>query len=210
VVYQWDRAARVNHPVQLHPTKPIVCIGDSLTSGVSPYGGYPDDLVNLLSVPVINLGQAGITAEEALKLLPRLREEHPQVVVIELGGHDFQKGRGRAATKSDLEKLIDASQEVGAEVVLMEVPRGFIVDPFAGIERELAYQRDLELISDSAIRNLVLFGPHAPPGMWIGEPHLSDDGLHPNANGNTYLAERVAKTLVRMYGLDIRSNVRAE
>jgi lysophospholipase L1-like esterase len=208
--YRWHHAATVNHTIQLHPTKPVVCIGDSLTSGVRPYGGYPDDLADLLAVPVINLGQPGITAEEALRLLPKLREAKPQVVVIELGGHDFLKGRGRAATKSDLEKLIDASHELGAEVVLMEVPRGFIVDPFVGIERELAYQRDLELISDSAIRNLVLFSPHAPPGMWIGEPHLSDDGLHPNANGNTYLAERVAKTLVRMYGIDIRSNVRAE
>ena len=201
--YQWHGAATVNHPVQLHPTKPVVCIGDSLTSGVRPYGGYPDDLANLLTVPVVNLGQPGITAEEALKLLPELREARPQVVVIELGGHDFLKGRGRVATKSDLEKLIDASRELGAEVVLMEVPRGFIVDPFAGIERELAYRYDLELIPDSAIRNLVLLSPHAPPGMWIGEPYLSDDGLHPNANGNTHLAERVAKTLAGMYGLDI-------
>lgn len=39
--YQWRHAASVNHPVQLHPTKPIVCIGDSLTSGVRPYGGNP-------------------------------------------------------------------------------------------------------------------------------------------------------------------------
>jgi len=201
--YQWRHAASVNHPVRLHPTKPVVCIGDSLTSGVSPYGGYPDDLAELLTVPVVNLGQPGITAEEALKVLPKLREAKPQAVVIELGGHDFLKGRGRVATKRDLEKLIDASHDLGAEVVLMEVPRGFIVDPFAGIERELAHKHDLELIPDSAIRNLVLFSPHAPPGMWIGEPHLSDDGLHPNANGNTYLAERVAKTLADMYGLDI-------
>ena len=205
--YQWHQASSVNHPVQMHPTKAVVCIGDSLTSGVHPYGGYPNDLANVLPVPVVNLGQPGITAEDALKLLPKLREANPQVVVIELGGHDFLRGRGRAATKSDLEKLIAASRGIGAEVVLMEVPRGFMVDPFAGLERELARKHDLELISDSAIRNLVLFSPHAPPGMWIGEPHLSNDGLHPNANGNTYLAERVAKTLARMYGIDIRADL---
>ena len=40
-------------------------IGDSLTSGVPPYGGYPDDLAERLVVPVVNLGQAGITAKES-------------------------------------------------------------------------------------------------------------------------------------------------
>jgi lysophospholipase L1-like esterase len=39
--------------------------------------------------------------------------------------------------------------------------------------------------------------------MWIGEPYLSDDGLHPNANGNKHLAKQVAKALARMYGEEI-------
>lgn len=66
-------------------------------------------------------------------------------------------------------------------------------------------EHDLELVSDTAIRNLVLWSPHAPPGMWIGEPYLSDDGLHPNTNGNKDLAERVAKALAGMYGEEIRA-----
>jgi lysophospholipase L1-like esterase len=208
VAYEWHAAAHSSRAVELHPARPIVCIGDSLTSGVRPYGGYPDDLEKLLAVPVVNLGQPGITAEEALALLPRLRQAKPQAVVIELGGHDFLRGRDRAATKSDLEKVIGASREMGAEVVLMEIPRGFMVDPFAGLEREIAHERDLELVSDTAIRNLVLWSPHAPPGMWIGEPYLSDDGLHPNANGNQHLAEQVARVLARLYGKEIRAKLR--
>jgi hypothetical protein len=89
-------------------------------------------------------------------------------------------------------------------VVLMEIPRGFLTDPYAGVERELARQYDLELISDSAIRQLVLFSPYAPPGMWINGNHLSDDGLHPNSRGNEHLANRVARSLSRIFGQAIR------
>ncbi len=203
--FEWHAAAHSSRAVELHPAKTVVCIGNSLTSGVRPYGGYPDDLDRRLTVPVVNLGQPGITAEEALDLLPKLRQAKPQAVVIELGGHDFLKGRDRGTTKSHLERLVDAAREADAVVILMEIPRGFMVDPFAGLEREIAREHDLELVSDTAIRNLVLWSPHAPPGMWIGEPYLSDDGLHPNSNGNRHLAEHVAKALARMYGEEIRA-----
>lgn len=54
------------------------------------------------------------------------------------------------------------------------------------------------------IRKLVLWSPLAPPGMWTFGPHLSDDGLHPNAHGNRLLADEVAGALVRLYGERIR------
>ncbi len=85
----------------------------------------------------------------------------------------------------------------------MEIPRGFLTDPYAGLERELARQYDLELISDSAIRQLVLFSPYAPPGMWMKEGHLSDDGLHPNARGNAHLAEQATCALRHLYGPEV-------
>jgi len=56
------------------------------------------------------------------------------------------------------------------------------------------------LIFDSAIRQLVLFSPHAPPGMWMQAGHLSDDGLHPKARGNSHLADQSARALRRMHG----------
>jgi lysophospholipase L1-like esterase len=203
----WHAAARTSRRPVLDETRPVVCIGDSLTSGVSPYGGYPDDLGGMLSVPVVNLGDAGITAQQALSLLPRIVQQRPQAVVIELGGHDFLRGRERSDTGAVLEQIIVTLQNAGAEVILMEIPRGFIVDPYAGLERELARKYDLELISDSAIRNLVLWSPHAPPGTWTKGPHLSDDGLHPNAHGNVYLARRVAEALRRVYGPKILCDV---
>ncbi|HQU42838.1 MAG TPA: GDSL-type esterase/lipase family protein, partial [Pirellulales bacterium] len=134
-------------------------------------GGYPEVLADLVGVPVLNLGQPGVTSAEALKKLPDLVAAKPQAVVIELGGHDFLKDptllktASRAATKRNLETLIAATRKAHAEVVLIEVPRGFIIDPYAGLERQIAREHDLELISDTVIRRFVLTSPVAPPGI---------------------------------------------
>jgi acyl-CoA thioesterase I len=210
LAWDWHRSSHANHSVAPLDGRPIVCIGDSLTS-YPPHGGYPRVLGRLIAVPVINLGAPGITSSEALKQLPKLKAARPQAVVIELGGHDFLKDpswlktASRAATKRNLEQLIAAARSLQAEVLLMEVPRGFIVDPFAGLDRELAREQDLELISDTAIRNLVLWSPSCPPGAWTGGPYLSDDGLHPNARGDEYLAGVVRRSLLRLFGPTLQS-----
>jgi lysophospholipase L1-like esterase len=160
-----------------------------------------------LSVPVVDLSQAGITSTEALRRLPELSGANPQAVVIELGGHDFLRGRSRAEARANLQRFVEATLAAGATPILMEIPRGFIVDPYAGVERDLAREYDLELISDTPIRELVLWSPHAPPGLWTGGPYLSQDGLHPNARGNEHLAKTALDALQRVFGPDIRTAV---
>jgi lysophospholipase L1-like esterase len=199
LAFNWTDAARSSRNLHLNPSRPVVCIGDSLTSF-----GYPRVLSQRIAVPVIDLGADGITTTDALGLISELQSAKPQVVVIELGGHDFLTGRSRSETAYNLIKIIDACRSVDANVILMEMPRGFITDPFSGLERELARQYDLELISDTAIRNLVLWSDYSPPGMWFdAAAHLSDDGLHPNKRGNEYLANRVVDALTRIYGAKI-------
>jgi lysophospholipase L1-like esterase len=206
----WRAAASCSRQVALVPDRPVVCIGDSVTSGLLPEKGYPDVMANLLALRVVNMGQSGINTDAALGMLPRVKEAHPQVVVIELGGHDFLQGKSRAATQRNLERLITSCKEIGAEVVLVEVPRGFMTDPFAGLERELARKYDLQLVADSVMRQFVLWSPISPPGMWLRGSHLSDDGIHPNKRGTQYLAEAVAKALVQMYGDRIRTGSHSE
>jgi lysophospholipase L1-like esterase len=206
--WDWRRSYHAGHPVAALDRRPIVCIGDSLTS-YPPRGGYPQHLAKLVSVPVVNLGAPGVTSAEALKQLPKLEAARPQAVVIELGGHDFLKDSswlkadGRKTAQRNLEQLISAARSLQAEVVIVEVPRGFVADPFAGLERELAREHDLELVSDTAIRNFVLWSRSCPPGAWTEGPYLSDDGLHPNARGEEYLAGVVLDSLVRLFGPQI-------
>jgi acyl-CoA thioesterase-1 len=186
------------HPAvadRLDPNRPIVCLGDSLTTGLSDDDAYPTYLQQLVSVPVLNFGRAGITARDALKQLPAALATHPQAVVVELGGHDFLRGYAREAARASLVEIIEACRDAGAAVVLVEIPRGFITDSFSGLERELAREYDLELIPDTAIRMLVVRSPAIPVIGEVAVSHLSDDGLHPNVAGANYLAHVVNDAL---------------
>jgi acyl-CoA thioesterase I len=206
----WYAATHCRHPVVLRADRPIVCFGDSMTS-CGLLGAYPRDLQKLVTLPVVNMGIGGISARQAVEdHLPEVLRYNPQVVVIELGGHDYLRsyelpGYSRASTKANLKAIINASRQIGAEIVLMEIPRAYMSDSFWGLEREIAREEDVELMPDTAMRTLFLHSPAMPPGIWLGGPYLTDEtGIHPNALGNEILAEAVAGTLERMYGCGIR------
>jgi hypothetical protein len=116
--------------------RPIVCLGNSLSSGENPGTGYAPFLQARLSVPVIDLSEPGITTRDALKQLPTVLEAHPQAVVIELGGNDYLKGYGRQSTLSDdgLHPNLRGSKLL-ADYVLRALSRMFgsdRVNPVAG------------------------------------------------------------------------------
>jgi len=178
-----------------------VCIGDSITSGTQSYGDYPSVLAELLTVEVLNYGKPGITSENALRSIDKIRDSNPQAIVIEIGGHDFMQGKSRESVRKNIQQLIDVANEIDAVVVLFEIPRGLVRDPYYGLERELASQHHLKLVADTAIRKLAFFGPDAPPGRWLkDDQRLSYDGIHPTDNGNKMLAEKVANALQGAFG----------
>jgi hypothetical protein len=68
---QWRAIARCDRDVPLATSRPIVCLGDSLTSGLLPDRGYPAQLQKLIRLDVINLGQSGIATEAGFERLSR-------------------------------------------------------------------------------------------------------------------------------------------
>ena len=60
----WYAATHCRHPVILRRDRPVACFGDSMTS-LGLMGGYPDDLRELISLPVVNVGIPGISAQQA-------------------------------------------------------------------------------------------------------------------------------------------------
>ena len=180
--------------------RPIACLGDSLTDY-----GYPQELEKLISVPVADFGVNGIKTDDGIKMIPEILEANPQLVVVELGGHDYNaEKKTRSATKSNLAKLIEAFLERDISVILVEIPRGFVSDPYDGLERQLAAKYDLQLIDDSVIRSFVFYSPIIPPGMWLDpSQRYSNDGLHPNDLGNQHLARVVSQSLVKVFGESI-------
>lgn len=126
----WCASAHCRHRVAIRGDRPIVCFGDSMTS-LGRFGGYPQNLARLVSLPVVNRGIDGVSAKKTVEdYLPELTDLNPQVVVIELGGHDFLRGFSRASTKANLKTIIESVRQIGAEVVLMEIPRAFMSDPY--------------------------------------------------------------------------------
>ena len=192
---RWFAANTSQHPVL--DSRPIACLGDSLTDY-----GYPQDLQELISVPVEDFGVNGIKTAEGIAMIPDILSKNPQLVVIELGGHDHNADNSpRAATKKNLEFLIESFLDQQIAVILVEIPRGFISDPYHGLERELAAKYDLQLIDDSLIRSFVFNSKFLPPGIWLDPSwRYSDDGLHPNDLGNKLFANTVRQALVRVYG----------
>ncbi len=177
--------------------RPIACLGDSLTDF-----GYPDELEKLISSPVADFGVNGITTDAGIKMIPDILATDPQAIVIELGGHDYNgEKKTRQATRANLVKLTEAFRSRGVEVVLVEIPRGFISDPYDGLERELAAEYDLQLVDDSVIRSFIFNSPLLPPGIWLDpKHHLSEDGLHPNQLGNEHFANVVCESLKKVFG----------
>ena len=55
MAWDWFAAMHCRHPLALKDNRPVVCIGDSMTS-LGMFGGYPDDLRKLVTLPVVNQG----------------------------------------------------------------------------------------------------------------------------------------------------------
>lgn len=178
--------------------RPIVLLGDSLTADMPPYGSYAEHLQTLVEPRVFNFGRPGITTTQAIEILPEALAARPQVVVVELGGHDYLNGRSREETRANLERIVAEGQAAGAAVVLVEVPRGLIRDPYRGLERELARRHGLALVPDTSLRRLVLQSRYSPLDAVWPAARLSEDGIHPNRQGNRLLAEHVAAAIGRV------------
>ena len=159
----------------------IICLGDSLTSGVGAEPGqdYPSLLSGYLNRKVINAGVSGDTTRDALKRIKKdVMEQNPQMVIIILGGNDFLQKLPKEETFQDLEKIVALVQSGGAAVTLAEIKTGLLNDPYLNGFKYLARQKKTLLIPD------ILKGI-------IGNPGLMSDTIHPNAKGYAVMAKRI-------------------
>ena len=101
-------------------------------------------------------------------LLPKILAGQPQLVVMELGGHDYKDGEPRDQTKARLRQIIQELTDADIEVVIVEIIRGFISDPFYGVERELAAEFDLELIPGHDHPSICVLQSNRPAGILAG------------------------------------------
>ncbi len=108
-------------------TKTVLVMGDSLSAGygLGPSEGWVPLTTGRIAKekPDWKLVNASISGETsaggAARIASQLQRLKPAVVVIELGANDGLRGLPLAQTKTNLEKMITASQQAGAKVLLL-------------------------------------------------------------------------------------------
>ncbi|MCL9776641.1 arylesterase [Vibrio methylphosphonaticus] len=174
----------------------ILILGDSLSAGYNMKAeeSWPTLLPSLLStaddaVTVVNGSVSGDTTGNGLAKLPALLDSHqPDYVLIELGANDGLRGFQPNIVKNNLLQLIRMSQDSGAKVMLMQIriPPNYgkrYAKMFEAIYPEIAEQSDIPLLP--FFLEQVITKPE-----W-----MMDDGLHPKAIAQPFIADTVAKEL---------------
>lgn len=171
----------------LAPDAVVVAFGDSLTAGTGAEESesYPAVLGGLLGVTVRNEGRPGEVTGEGVARLPQVLKKHrPDLVILCHGGNDFLQRVDEALVERNLQAMVDASREAGADVILLGVPRPglFLKAPpvYAAVARRNGIPCDVKTLPDI-----------------LTTPSLKSDTIHPNADGYRKLAGRVAELIRR-------------
>jgi lysophospholipase L1-like esterase len=190
-------------------TAKVACVGDSITYGVFN-DGYPGELQKLMgdAWSVRNFGAISHTVQKdgdhsywGHRYFRLSTEFEPDLVLIMLGSNDSkdQNWRSADAFTRDYRALIVHYQSLPSKprIVLMTPPSTFLVkgrselpghinaaviEQIAGIVKNLGAALSLQVIDIHAAT--------------ADHPELfPNDGIHPNAAGNTFIANRVYEAL---------------
>ena len=173
----------------------VAFLGDSLTAGLglSKSSAYPAVLERTLReegrpIRVVNAGVSGDTSAGGLSRLPSLLGQHPDVLVVALGGNDGLRGLPVASVRKNLEAIVKAAQDKDVAVLLLglKMPPNYgpdYTESFARMYGEVADELDVPLV------------PFLLEGV-AGDPELMQgDGLHPTAKGQEKVAGLVLPAL---------------
>lgn len=128
------------------------------------------------------------SAQRALQRVEELLQQHPDVVVIELGASDALQGLPVAAIEADVRAVIAKVRAAHAEPMLL----GLRIPASYGD----AYARDFALMYPRVARELkVPFLPTFTQGVTGHKELTLSDGVHPTPEGHERLASNVAEPL---------------
>lgn len=175
--------------------KTIVVLGDSISAG---YGLDKIDQgwVALLrarlqprGIEVVNASISGdTTAGGVARIDPLLRDHHPTLVIVELGGNDGLRGLPPKHMEANLDAILQRIQAAGVKALLlgMKIPPNYgkrYTDQFHEVYGALARRRGVALV------------PFLLEDIGGYEAMMQADGIHPNRGAQTILLERVWESL---------------
>ena len=178
----------------------ILALGTSITQG---YGLPPgtDFTVQLqaalkrdgIDVVVTNAGVSGDTSAGGLARLDWSLADHPNAVILELGGNDMLRGIAPAETEKNLRAILARLRNAHVPLLLtgMHAQRNLGADyvkQFDGIYPRLAKEAG------------VLFYPFILDGVALNPKLNQADGMHPNSAGVKIVVARILPLVKKLVG----------
>ncbi|SFC19393.1 acyl-CoA thioesterase-1 [Marinospirillum celere] len=183
-------------PAASDEKKTLLILGDSLSAAynIPESSGWVSLLEERMhsQTPewqVVNASISGETTSGGLTRLPDLlRQYQPEIVLLELAGNDGLRGLPPQRITSNLQQMIDLSQEAGAQVLLAGIllPPNYgrrYLDEFEKIFPSLAEGNQLPLIP------FLLKGVADQPEL------MQEDAIHPTAEAQPVILETVWEEL---------------
>ena len=176
--------------------KSILIYGDSISAGygMEKESQWSESLKTLLSdkgfeISVHNRSISGETTGGGLSRISRTLDElKPTFLLLELGGNDALRGYPPKKIYENLNKMIEASEERGIQVFLMQIR----ILPNYGKR----YQTQFESIYPTLARekDIILF-PFMLNDIALKKEFMLPDGIHPNKDAQPVIAEIVFNSL---------------
>ena len=174
----------------------ILIYGDSISAGygMEKESQWSESLKTLLSdkgfkISVYNRSVSGETTGGGLSRISRILDElKPTFLLLELGGNDALRGYPPKKIYENLNKMIEASEERGIQVFLMQIR----ILPNYGKR----YQTQFESIYPTLARekDVILF-PFMLNDIALKKEFMLPDGIHPNKEAQPVIAEIVFNSL---------------
>ena len=173
----------------------IVVVGDSISAehGLARGSGWVALLGQRLATEkspwtVSNASISGDTTAGGLARLPTiLKERHPKVVILELGGNDALRGLPMSETRKNLDAMAALAQASGARVLVagMMVPSNYGRKYQAEFGQTFA---DVAATHHAALVPFLFAGFADRPD---GETWFQADGIHPLAKAHPIILDNV-------------------
>ncbi len=175
----------------------VLVMGDSLSAayGLAPREGWVALLAEKLRSerPGWSVANASISGETtaggASRIASELARHSPEVVVIELGANDGLRGLDLAQTHGNLERMIRASNEAGARVLLV----GMRLPPNYGPQYTEGFERNFVELAQAHQAALL---PFLLEPIALDRDAFQADNLHPVAEAQPKLRDHVWPALL--------------
>ena len=176
--------------------KSILIYGDSISAGygMEKESQWSESLKTLLSdkgfeISVHNRSISGETTGGGLTRISRILDElKPTFLLLELGGNDALRGYPPKKIYENLSKMVDASEERGIQVFLMQIR----ILPNYGKRYQTQFESIYPTLSQE--KEVILL-PFMLNDIALKEELMMSDGIHPNKDAQPLIAEIVFNSL---------------